>query len=627
MIGEQDRWLFEEGKHERLHHILGCHLDRDGATFRVWAPHSERAFVIGDFNHWDAHATPMEPAGAGVWEARVPGVAAGVKYKYRLERYGWYAHKTDPVGFFTEMPPGSASIAWDLDYEWGDRDWMSTRGERQSHDSPISIYEMHLGSWLGPTRYRMIAEPLTEWILQQGYTHVELLPIMEHPFYASWGYQTTGYFAPTARYGVPQDLMHLIDHLHRNGIGVILDWVPSHFPMDEKGLVHFDGTHLYESGDWRLGYHPDWGSAIFDYGRPEVRSFLLSSAHFWIERFHADGLRVDAVASMIYRDYSRREGEWLPNEFGGREHLEAIRFLREFNESLYGRHPGIQTIAEESTSWPMVTGPVAHGGLGFGFKWDMGWMNDTLRYVARDPVYRKWHHNELTFRAVYAGTENFVLPLSHDEVVYGKGSLLTKQPGDEWRRFAGVRALLGHQWTTPGKKLLFMGCDFAVPNEWNHDIGLPWELLDDPRHAGVARLVADLNRIYRTEPALHRSDHRHEWFHWLTADDAAASTLAFVRHANGARPILVVTNFTPQVWTPYRIGVPTSGVWEEILNTDAEVYGGSGVGNLGHVASEEVGAHGYEASITVNVPPLATLVMAPAPQVENDTVVEEGPTK
>ena len=607
---KQDAWLLEEGTHERLYEVLGCHLDDQGATFRVWAPHADYAAVLGDWNHW-SDPDPMQPAGGGVWEARVEGIGKGTRYKYRIGRLGKSVDKTDPVGFFTEEGQGLASIAWDLGYAWGDDAWMAGRGERQTHESPISIYEVHLGSFQGPTRYRMLAEPLTEWVLRQGYTHVEMLPVMEHPFYGSWGYQTTGYFAASSRYGEPQDLMYLVDHLHRNGIGVILDWVPSHFPMDESGLVHFDGTHLYEPADRRLGYQPDWGSAVFDYGRPEVRSFLLSSAHYWIEVFHADGIRVDAVASMLYRDYSRNAGEWLPNKHGGREYLEAIGFLRQLNDSVYARHPGIQMIAEESTAWPMVSAPVSMGGLGFGFKWDMGWMNDTLGYIGRDPIHRRWHHNDLTFRAVYMGTESFVLPLSHDEVVHGKGSLLGKQQGDEWRRFAGVRVLLGHQWTTPGKKLLFMGCDLAMPKEWNHDAPLPWDLLDQPEHAGVARWVEDLNRVYRTEPALHRSDGRADWFTWVAADDAAGSTLVFIRSADDARPVLVISNFTPEVWTYYRLGVPEGGYWEEILNGDGAEYGGSGVGNLGGAVAEEVASHGFDWSITVNVPPLANLVLAP----------------
>ncbi len=611
-FGETDRWLLQEGSHEHLHNVLGAQLHSGGAVFRVWAPNAERVTLVGDHNGWNPHADDLHPVGGGVWEIDLPGVGQGFTYKYHIERFGWSADKADPVGFFAEVAPRTASVVWNLDFPWQDDDWMDSRGERQSHDAPVSIYELHVGSWQGPTRYRMLAEPLTAWLLRQGYTHVELLPVMEHPFYGSWGYQTTGYFAASSRYGEPQDLMHLIDHLHRNGIGVIIDWVPSHFPMDAHGLIHFDGTHLYEPADWRIGYQPDWGSATFDYGRPEVQAFLLSSAHFWIERYHIDGIRVDAVASMLYRDYSRRDGEWLPNRYGGREHIEAIEFLQRLNVSLYTRHAGIQTYAEESTSWPLVSSPVEVGGLGFGFKWDMGWMNDTLRYMGRDPVHRSFHHNELTFRAMYAGTESFVLPLSHDEVVHGKGSLLSKQPGDEWQRFAGVRLLLGHQWTTPGKKLLFMGCDIASPGEWNHDSPLPWHLLDDPRHEGVAKWVADLNRLYRAEPSLHLSDHRPERFRWVVADDTAASTLAFIRSAADARPVLVVSNFTPTVWTAYRFGVPGGGTWKVLLNSDASDYGGSGMIDVVAADTEDVHAHGFDKSIVIDVPPLATLVLAPA---------------
>jgi 1,4-alpha-glucan branching enzyme len=612
MITDHDRWLFEEGTHERLYELLGARVDVDGTRFRVWAPNAERVTVIGDFNGWDPWADDMKWAGGGVWETRVDGLGVGERYKFHIERQGWFADKADPLGFNSELPPGTASVTWDLTHEWSDDEWMAGRGERQAPGAPMSIYEVHLGSWHGPTRYRDIAGPLTDWLVRQGYTHVELLPITEHPFYGSWGYQTTGYFAPTSRYGEPQDLMYLIDHLHRAGVGVILDWVPSHFPMDGYGLIHFDGTHLYEPSDWRIGYHRDWGSAVFDYGRPEVRAFLISSAHFWVERYHIDALRVDAVASMLYRDYSRDEGEWIPNQFGGREHLEAIDFLKQMNESLYGRHPGIQTIAEESTAWPLVSRPVSMGGLGFGYKWDMGWMNDTLRYIARDPVHRSHHHNELTFRAMYGGQENFVLPLSHDEVVHGKGSLLGKQPGDEWQRFAGLRLLLGHQWTTPGKKLLFMGGDLAAPQEWSHDSGLPWHLLDEASHSGVADWVATLNGVYRQEPALHRSDDRPEWFRWVVADDASAGTIAFVRLADGARPVLTVSNFTPEVWHGYRFGVPEPGDWVTLANGDATRFGGSGAGPTGPVTAEPTAAHGYDQSIVIDVPPLATVILAPA---------------
>ncbi len=611
MIGDDDRWLLEEGTHMDLHDVLGAHVHDDGTRFRVWAPNADRVTLIGDFNQWDPAASVMVQGDAGVWELDVPGVGAGQRYKFHLERHGWQADKADPMALHGEMPPATASVTWQLDYDWGDGEWIEQRSVRQRSDAPMSIYEMHLGSWHGPTRYRDLAAPLTEWLARQGYTHVEFLPPMEHPFYGSWGYHTVSYFAPTSRYGVPQDFMYLIDTLHQAGIGVVLDWVPSHFPMDAHGPVYFDGTHLYEPADSRLGYQPDWGSAIFDYARPQVRSFLLSSANFWIDRYHADGLRVDAVASMLYRDYSRPEGEWVPNELGGREHLEAIAFLRQLNESLSTRHDGVQTFAEESTAWPGVSRPAADGGLGFGYKWDMGWMNDTLRYLEREPVHRAYHHNELTFRAMYAGNENFVLPLSHDEVVYGKGSLLDRQPGDEWRRFAGLRLLFGHQWTTPGKKLLFMGGDFASPQEWNHDGGLPWHLLHEERHAGVAAWVADLNRVYRREPALHVSDDRPDGFRWVVVDDAAASTIAFLRCADDARPVLVISNFTPEVWTGYRFGVPQGGRWEELLNSDALAYGGSGVGNLGAVVAEDIACHDQAWSVSVVVPPLATVMFAP----------------
>ncbi len=611
VISDSDRWLFEEGTHERLYDMLGAHPDEDGTRFRVWAPRADHVSVIGNFNGWQPRTDTMGWAGGGVWERHIPGVGPGAHYKFHIGRRGDSTDKADPFALFSEVPPSSASIVWDLSFDWSDDAWLRTRGRRQSADAPVSIYEVHIGSWQGPTRYRDIAEPLADYVEREGYTHVEFLPLTEHPFYGSWGYQPTGYFSPTSRYGVPQDLMYLIDTLHNRDIGVILDWVPSHFPYDAPGLARFDGEPLYEHPDRRLGHHPDWGSAVFDYGRPEVRAFLISSAHFWIEKYHIDALRVDAVASMLYRDYSRDDGAWLPNEHGGNEYYEAIEFLRQLNGSLYGRHPGIQMIAEESTSWPQVSRPTEMGGLGFGYKWDMGWMNDTLRYLARNPIHRRYHHNELTFRAMYAGTENFILPLSHDEVVYGKDSLLAKQPGDEWQRFAGLRLLFGHQWTTPGKKLVFMGGDIASPAEWNHDTGLPWHLLDDPKHAGVARWVADLNRLYRSEPALYRSDDRPVWFRWLDADNADESTVSFVRYADDARPVMVVSNFTPMVWEQRRLGVPEAGVWIELLNSDAETYGGSGVGNLGVVESEPQPWHGYDQSVTVNVPPLATVIFAP----------------
>ncbi|MGI9611408.1 MAG: 1,4-alpha-glucan branching protein GlgB, partial [Acidimicrobiales bacterium] len=503
-LEDLDLWRFGEGTHDGLAHILGANPDPTGCSFRVWAPAASAVSVIGAFNDWAADASPLQPSTAGIWSGRVTGAAVGDAYKYRVVTAdGMALDKADPVGFATEEPPRTASRIWSLDYSWGDDDWMAGRGAHNAHDAAISIYELHLGSWrYEPGGYRGLAPQLADHLDRTGFTHVELLPVMEHPFYGSWGYQTTGYFAPTARYGAPQDLMYLIDLLHQRGYGVILDWVPSHFPTDAHGLANFDGTHLYEHADPRLGFHPDWRSAIFNYDRHEVRSFLLSSAQFWLERYHADGLRVDAVASMLYRDYSRTESDWLPNEHGGRENLGAIAFLRELNRRVYLTHPDVMTIAEESTAWPGVSKPTDSGGLGFGFKWDMGWMNDTLQYLAEDPVHRSYHHDELTFRMVYAFDENFVLPLSHDEVVHGKGSLLARQPGDEWQRLAGLRLLLGYQYAMPGKKLLFMGAELAMEEEWNHERELPWELLADPAHAGVADWVARLNEIYRAEPAL-----------------------------------------------------------------------------------------------------------------------------
>ena len=500
---------------------------------------------------------------------------------------------------------------WRLDHEWGDHDWMAQRSARNAHDAPVSIYEVHLGSWrYEPGGYRALAHQLADHLDRTGFTHVELLPVMEHPFYGSWGYQTTGYFAATARYGTPQDLMYLIDVLHQRGHGVLLDWVPSHFPTDAHGLARFDGTHLYEHADPRLGFHPDWQSAIFNYDRHEVRSFLLSSARFWLERYHADGLRVDAVASMLYRDYSRAEGEWIPNEHGGRENLGAISLLQELNRRCYLHHPDTMTVAEESTAWPGVTRATDDGGLGFGFKWDMGWMNDTLRYVSEDPVHRRWRHDELTFRMVYAFDENFVLPLSHDEVVHGKGSLLGRQPGDPWQRRAGLRLLYGYQYGLPGKKLLFMGSELGVPHEWDHEQELPWALLDDPDHAGIAAWVAELNGLLRTEPALHRGDCDPTGFSWVVGDDTENSVIAFLRRAEGHRPVLVVCNFTPVPRPHYRIGVPVRGRWLELTTSDDAAFGGSGTSN-GSLTTDDVAAHGHPVSLTVAVPPLAATLLAP----------------
>ncbi len=515
------------------------------------------------------------------------------------------------MGFASEEPPRTASRIWDLAYDWGDGDWMESRAVRNAHDAPISIYEVHLGSWrYEPGGYRALAHQLADHLDATGFTHVELLPVMEHPFYGSWGYQTLGYFAPTARYGTPQDLMYLIDLLHQRGHGVLLDWVPSHFPTDAHGLARFDGTHLYEHADPRLGFHPDWESAIFNYDRHEVRSFLLSSARFWLERYHADGLRVDAVASMLYRDYSRKAGEWIPNQYGGNENLGAIDFLQEMNRRVYLHHPDVLTVAEESTAWPGVSKPTDGGGLGFGFKWDMGWMNDTLDYFGEDPVHRRHHHGQLTFRMIYAFDENFVLPLSHDEVVHGKGSLLSRQPGDRWQQLAGLRLLYGYQYGLPGKKLLFMGDELAMEDEWNHEQELPWGLLAEAGHAGVAAWVGRLNELYRAEPALHRVDSDPAGFSWLIGDDADNSVLAFLRHAPGERSVLVVGNFTPVPRSAYRIGVPHAGTWVELANGDDPAFGGSGLLN-GSVETDDVTAHGHETSLTITVPPLAVCFLAP----------------
>ncbi|HYU58739.1 MAG TPA: 1,4-alpha-glucan branching protein GlgB, partial [Actinomycetota bacterium] len=522
--------------------------------------------------------------------------------------------KADPFALRAEVPPRTGSIVWHLDHEWGDGEWMRTRARRQSLDSPMAIYEVHLGSWMRAPEdgdrwltYRELAPRLSAYCAEQGFTHVEFLPITEHPFYGSWGYQTTGYFAPTARYGKPQDLMDLIDELHRAGIGVILDWVPSHFPTDEHGLVFFDGSHLYEHEDPKLGYHPDWNSAIFNYGRNEVRSFLMSSAMHWLDAYHADGLRVDAVASMLYLDYSRGPGEWIPNEYGGNENLEAIGFLRRFNEDVYRAHPDVQTIAEESTAWPMVSRPTHVGGLGFGLKWDMGWMNDTLGYAAREPVHRRYHHGNLTFRAMYAGSENFVLPLSHDEVVHGKGSLLGKMPGDDWQRFANLRLLLAHLYATPGKKLLFMGGEIGQWREWDHERSLDWHLLAQAPHAGVQRLVGHLNRTYRSEPAMHTRDCDGGGFEWIDANDAEHSVISFLRWGTDGSVVLVVANFRPMPRPSYVVGVPRGGSWREIVNTDAEEYGGSGQGNLGGVEAVPLSAHGRPRALTITLPPLAAV--------------------
>jgi 1,4-alpha-glucan branching enzyme len=619
-LGETDLHLFNEGTHTRLYEKLGAHLCEEdgarGARFAVWAPNAARVSVIGNFNGWERGKTRLAPLGSsGIWEGFVPGIARGELYKYHIESHhrGYRVDKADPFGAYHEIPPQTASVVWDLDYEWNDREWMRSRGGRNALSAPMSIYEVHLGSWKRVPEegnrsltYREIAPQLADYAADNGFTHVELMPMAEHPFAGSWGYQVTGYFAPTSRFGSPQDFMHLVDTLHQRGIGVIVDWVPAHFPTDEHGLGYFDGTHLYEHGDPRKGFHPDWKSFIFNYDRHEVRSFLLSSAIMWLDRYHIDGLRVDGVASMLYLDYSREHGEWIPNEYGGNENLGAISFLRAFNEAVYAQFPEVQTIAEESTAWPMVSRPTYLGGLGFGLKWDMGWMHDTLEYFKREPIYRKYHQDQLTFRAIYAFNENFVLPLSHDEVVHGKGSILGRMPGDRWQRLANARLLYTYMFAQPGKKMLFMGDEFAQEREWNHDSSLDWHMLSDPLHQGVRRLVADLNRVYRAERALHELDVSPEGFEWIDTHDSEHSVLIFGRR--GPRPgeyVLAAFNFTPVPRPGYRIGVPFAGHWREILNSDAELYGGSGQGNLGGVDTADVASHGRPRSIVVTLPPLA----------------------
>jgi 1,4-alpha-glucan branching enzyme len=620
-LSDFDAHLFREGTHARLYDKLGCHLlgDDGGARFGVWAPNAAAVSVIGEWNGWQEGASPLAPRadGSGIWEGRFAQVRHGQTYKYRVSstQRGYVADKADPFAVWAEQPPATASRVWDLGYEWGDATWMATRAARNALDAPVAIYELHAGSWRrrdgGFMGYRELAHALADHVLATGFTHVELMPITEHPFYGSWGYQTTGYFAPTARYGTPQDFMYLVDHLHQRGIGVLLDWVPSHFPTDEHGLQFFDGTHLYEHADPRQGFHPDWNSSIFNYGRNEVRSFLLSSALFWLGTYHLDGLRVDAVASMLYLDYARQPGEWIPNRHGGKENLEAISFLQELNRAVYRDHPGVMTVAEESTAWPMVSRPVDVGGLGFGLKWNMGWMHDTLAYMKEDPIHRRHHHDQLTFSLVYAFNENFVLPLSHDEVVHGKGSLIGKMPGDDWQKFANLRALYGLMWAHPGKKLLFMGGEFAQRREWTHEGELEWWVTERAEHAGVLRFVQALNSLYRAEPALWQIDFEPAGFEWIEAGDTKASVIAFLRRPrdSGAMPLLVACNLTPVPRENYLLGVPAGGTWHEVLNSDARDYGGAGWGNLGGVEAAPVGAHGRSHSLSLVLPPLSTIVL------------------
>jgi 1,4-alpha-glucan branching enzyme len=623
LLGDQDIYLFNEGTHYRLYEKLGAHpvrVDgRDGTYFAVWAPDAERVSVMGGFNDWDKDSHPLSMhGGSGIWEGFLPGVGVGMMYKYHVvSRYaGYSADKGDPFAFHTEVPPRTGSVVCALEHEWKDGEWMARRHERQGLKAPMAVYEVHVGSWRRVPEegnrsldYRELGHHLAEYVGEMGFTHVELVPVMEHPFYGSWGYQTTSYFAPTSRFGSPQDFMELIDTLHQHGIGVILDWVPSHFPSDEHGLGYFDGTHLYEHADPRKGFHPDWNSLIFNYGRNEVRSFLLSSALFWLDKYHVDGLRVDAVASMLYLDYSRREGEWIPNQYGGRENLEAIGFLRRLNEVVYEAYPGVQTVAEESTAWPMVSKPTYVGGLGFGMKWDMGWMHDTLQYMSRDPVFRRHHHGELTFRMVYAFSENFMLPLSHDEVVYGKGSLLGKMPGDDWQKFANLRLLLGYMYMEPGKKLLFMGGEIGQWSEWNHEGSIEWHLLEYEPHKTLQRWVRDLNTIYRGEPSLYERDCDGAGFQWIDCNDAEQSTLAFLRQGESAAvTVLAAFNFTPVPRHNYRLGVPWGGEWVEVLNSDAPLYGGSGQGNMGRLRAAPISSHGRPHAINVTLPPLGMVL-------------------
>ena len=625
MITDHDVYLFKEGNHFKLYEKLGAHLGIvngvAGTHFAVWAPNAKSVSVIGNFNHWDRNKHPLSPRwdSSGIWETFIPQVGKGELYKFFIvSSHNYYSvEKQDPFAIYNEVAPKTASIIWDLDYTWKDESWMKERHKYNSLDSPMSIYEMHIGSWKRVVEegnrsmtYRELAGHLPEYIKNLGFTHVQFLPVMEHPFYGSWGYQTLGYFSTTSRYGSPQDFMFLVDTLHSNGIGVILDWVPSHFPSDEHGLAYFDGTHLFEHDDPRKGFHPDWSSYIFNYGRNEVRGFLISSAMYWLEKFHIDALRVDAVASMLYLDYSRKPNEWIPNNSGGRENVEAIHFLRRLNENAYKEFPDIQMIAEESTAWAGVSRPVHTGGLGFGMKWNMGWMHDTLLYMSKDPIYRKYHHNDLTFSFYYAFTENFVLSLSHDEVVHGKGALAAKMPGDDWQKFANLRLLLGYMFAHPGKKLLFMGIEMAQWGEWKHDQSIDWHLLQYGPHQGIHQWVKDLNKLYREEPALYERDFTPDGFEWIDLNDYNQGVISFMRKsADGKSRIIAVCNFTPMTWHDYNIGVPEQGLWKELLNSDAAFYGGSGQGNLGGRQAIPKPFHGRPYSIALTIPPLGIVFL------------------
>jgi 1,4-alpha-glucan branching enzyme len=627
-FGEIDLHLAGEGRHEELWRRMGAHVTEvdgvPGTTFAVWAPNARGVRVVGDFNTWDGRLHPMRMlGGSGIWELFLPEVGPGEYYKYELvTAEGRLITRADPYAFATELPPGTASKVYESTFKWEDDDWLTARAARQALHEPMSIYEVHLGSWRQfkdtscadaagrPLGYRQLAHQIGDHVEELGFTHVELLPVAEHPFGGSWGYQVTGYFAPTSRFGEPDDFRYFVDHLHSRGIGVIVDWVPAHFPRDEWALARFDGTALYEHFDPRQGEHPDWGTLVFNFGRNEVRNFLIANALYWLEELHIDGLRVDAVASMLYLDYSRKEGEWVPNRFGGRENLEAVDFLKELNAVVYSRNPGVSMIAEESTAWPGVSRPVYLGGLGFGFKWNMGWMHDTLSYFAHDPIHRRFHHHELTFALVYAWSEHFILPLSHDEVVHGKRSMLDKMPGDRWQKFANLRALYGYMWAHPGKQLLFMGGEFGQWREWGEARELDWYLLDEPDHAGLQRLVGDLNACYRTLPALYQRDNEPEGFSWIDANNADDNVLGFVRYGREGAPVVCLSNFSP-VTRRLRMGLPAVAAYEEILNTDAGVYGGGNVGNYGAVQAEDVSWHGLPASAEVTLPPLATVWLRP----------------
>jgi 1,4-alpha-glucan branching enzyme len=616
-FGEVDLYLWGEGRHEQLWHVLGAHVREhegvSGVAFSVWAPHALAARVIGDFNGWNGVGHAMRRLGDnGVWELFVPGLGPDNGYKFELlTPHGEWVKRADPMARYTEVPPATASRIGTSLFEWSDGAWLDERANRDPHNSPMSVYELHLGSWRQGLSYRDAADELIDYVTELGFTHVEFMPLAEHPFGGSWGYQVTGYYAPTSRFGHPDDLKYLIDRLHTAGIGVIMDWVPGHFPKDEWALARFDGETLYEHGDPRRGEQLDWGTLVFDFGQSQVRNFLVANALYWLEEFHIDGLRVDAVASMLYLDYSRKEGEWVPNQFGGRENLEAVSFLQEVNATAYRRNPGIVMIAEESTSWPGVTQPTAGTGLGFGLKWNMGWMHDSLQYIERDPMYRSHHHNEITFSMVYAFSENFLLPISHDEVVHGKGSLLHKMPGDQWQKLANVRAYLAFMWTHPGKQLLFMGQEFGQPSEWSVDRSIDWWILDQPVHKGLQKLVGALNRIYVAEPALWSRDNEPGGFEWLEGGDATNNVLSFLRWDNHGNPIAVLVNFSGNPVGPYRVGLPFAGEWEELLNTDASEYGGSGVGNYGTVHATDQPWAGRPASAELTVPPLGSIWLKP----------------